>query len=188
MEVTVLHEAGYEQALMGMAASYKDTSLNLAQWWTPEAKAKAEKRAPKLAHKDGGHNKFLEHIELWVWVRASRNFWSQADTYRLASKQSESTMHTLSKKGLTQADFNTPVWEPYLQHLNKMIADKASITELKDALPEGFLQAREFKLSYKTLRNIIHQRETHRLAGWPEFCEQILAQVEHPYFLRENSR
>ena len=182
IEVKLLNESGYEQALMGMATSYKDPLLSLEDWWTPEVFAKAKKRAPKLAHMDGGHNKFLEHIELWIWVRAPRGWWQEADTYRLASKQSESTMHTITKRHLTQEDFSEPLPEDFLAHLNGLI-DNKDWRLLKQHLPEGFMQARVWKMSYKTLRNVIQQRASHRLPEWPIFCNEIWAQVEHPGLL-----
>ena len=49
----------------------------------------------KLHDKDEGHNKFLESIIIWAEVTAPRYWWQEADTYRLSTKQSESTMHTL---------------------------------------------------------------------------------------------
>lgn len=80
-------EAGYTSAMFGLAKSYKisvDVAKNVAM---------------KLFKKDGGHNKFLEQIILWIDVRAPRYFWQEADTYRIGtSKQSESTMHTLIKE------------------------------------------------------------------------------------------
>jgi thymidylate synthase ThyX len=182
IQVEILLEAGYEQALMGMASSYKDTSLSRKEWWTWDQQVKATKRATKLAHKGGGHNKFLEHIEVWMWVRAPRGWWQEADTYRLASKQSESTMHTITKRELTQDDFATTIPFYFLDHLNKLIQHKEWI-ELKHMLPEGFMQAREWKMNYKTLKNIIEQRATHRLPEWPSFVSQVMGEIAHPKLL-----
>lgn len=53
--------------------------------------------AGRLFEKDGGHNKFLESVILWLDVNAPLYWWTEADTYRLSTKQSESTMHTLEK-------------------------------------------------------------------------------------------
>lgn len=182
IEVEILREAGYEEALMGMATSYKDPALSREDWWTPDAFDRASKRAPKLAHMDGGHNKFLESMEMWIWVRAPRGWWQEADTYRLATKQSESTMHTITKRELTQADFNLPLPVEYLRFLNDCVASKDWYA-LKQYLPEGFMQGRVWKTSYKTMRNVLAQRQSHRLPEWPEFYKQILEQAEHPEFL-----
>ena len=62
MKVIVLEEAGHELALRGMAYSYKDRSIDPEEWW-PGQKVKAYRRAAILAHRDGGHNKYLESIK-----------------------------------------------------------------------------------------------------------------------------
>ena len=58
MKVKVLKEAGHDIALMGMSYSFKDRALDPEEWW-PNQRTKAEKRAPLLAPREGGHNKFL---------------------------------------------------------------------------------------------------------------------------------
>ena len=89
MKVDIIEEAGHEWALYGMALSYKDRKLNPEDWWTSQ-RAKAEKRAVILAGKDGGHNKFLESICVWLDIEAPRAWWSEMDTYRVGTtKQSE---------------------------------------------------------------------------------------------------
>lgn len=182
IDVKILTEAGYEQALMGMSTSFKDSDVSLWDWWTDAQFEKAKLRAPKLAHRDGGHNKFLESIEMWVWVRAPRGWWQEADTYRLSTKQSESTMHTILRRELKQSDFNYQLSGSHLADLNECVRRKDWM-RLKGLLPEGFFQARVWKMSYKTMRNVIAQRAEHRLPEWPDFCNQILTQAEHPEFL-----
>ena len=189
MRIEVLEEAGHEWALLGMAFSYKDRKYPWREWWTPEQKAKAERRAKLLAHKDGGHNKFLESIQVWFIVEASRDFWSEMDTYRVGTtKQSESTMHTLSKRPPEMGDFEegTDEWtfEAFLKSWEKHRGD---VTRLKKNLPEGFLQARVICTNYKVLRNVLWQREGHRLEQWSTFRESLLAQLQHPEYLVQTS-
>lgn len=184
MKVQVLAEHGYDLALRGMAYSYKDRALDPDLWWEGQ-REKAQRRAPLLAPMDGGHNKFLESIQVWIDVEASRAFWSEFDTYRVGTtKQSESTMHTLSKRAPTFDDFEegTPdftvlafreVWEHH----------RTDINVLKMALPEGFLQRRLVCLNYKALKNIITQRTGHRLKWWGVFIDAMLAQIAHPELL-----
>lgn len=185
MKVHVMQEEGLEMALRGMAYSYFDNAKDVEEWWRTQA-AKSEKRAALLCHRGGGHSKFLESVILWLDVEATRGFWSQFDTYRIATKQSTSTMHTLGKRRPILEDFSTdtPVrmieafqqeWDEYQEHKD--------ISVLKAALPEGFLQRRMVCLSYKTLQNIIAQRSDHRLGEWPVFCQEVLKQVKHPEFL-----
>ncbi|HOK66949.1 MAG TPA: hypothetical protein PK054_05535 [Anaerohalosphaeraceae bacterium] len=184
MRVRKVNEAGYEAALLGLSHNKKQC---------PE---KMEAVARRLADKDGGHNKFLESIIVWLDVRAPRYWWQEADTFRLSTKQSESTMHTLSGEllavNLDDADavaaFLEANFEPDSCSLETLraihqAAVRQDIVGVKKRLPEGFLQTRLWCMSYRTLRNIILQRRTHRLPHWREFIRQTLEQVEHPELL-----
>lgn len=184
MKVRIIEEHGYDTALRGMAYSFKDRALDPETWW-PEQRDRAEKRAPILAPKDGGHNKFLESIVLWIDIDAPRAFWSEFDTYRVGTtKQSESTMHTLSKRAPIYDDFEEGtdtdtigVFQTVWQRA------KGDINALKMNLPEGFLQRRVVCTNYKVLRNVIAQRTGHRLKQWGVFIQEVLAQAQHPEFL-----
>lgn len=185
MQVNILEEHGFESAIKGMAYSFKDRSTDVEPWWK-SARERASERALTLSQKDGGHNKFLESIQVWIDIEATRAFWSEFDTYRAGvTKQSESTMHTLSKRAPTVDDFEkgTPIeiiktfiqlWEIY----------KLDVTTLKNCLPEGFLQRRIVCTNYKTLRNIIYQREGHRYKWWNVFIEEVMKQLEHPELIK----
>lgn len=188
LTVTKIDEAGYKAALLGLAHNKKKT---------PE---KMSLVAAKLADKDGGHNKFLESIVLWLDVRAPRYFWQEADTFRLSTKQSESTMHTLTQELLDIDPDNPKAVQRFLNdnfepgsctpETLRWIYDAAKANDLvavKKRLPEGFLQTRTWCMNYKTLRNIILQRRTHRLPHWKEFIRQTLEQADHPELLPELS-
>jgi hypothetical protein len=188
MQVKVLREAGYDEALRGMAYSFKDRAAPVEEWWEGQ-RERAEKRAPKLAPMDGGHNKFLESIQVWIDVEACRAFWSEYDTYRVGTtKQSESTMHTLSKRPPTQEDFEEGTLPEVVQTF-KMVWElyNKDITILKENLPEGFLQRRIVCTNYKVLKNILQQREGHRYKRWQVFIDEIVKQVEHPELLTKPS-
>jgi hypothetical protein len=188
MSVKKVQEAGYKPALMGLAHNKKQSAEKMSVV------------AAKLADKDGGHNKFLESIIIWVDVRGPRYFWQEADTFRLSTKQSESTMHTLTGE-LLGIDINDAKaaqrfldenFEPSscTPETLKWIYDAAKAGDLvavKKRLPEGFLQTRMWCMNYKTLRNIILQRRSHRLPHWKEFIRQTLEQIEHPELLPELS-
>ena len=183
IDVHIIEEAGYESARRGLGLNKK----------TGQA---AHRTCKILSQMDGGHNKFLESIYMWVEVRAPRYWWSQADTYRLSSKQSESTMHTLVKevRTLENAEQETQyirshfedgeileqTWNILLEYCKD---ESCELRYIKGILPEGYLQSRVWCMSYKTLRNIIQQRRKHKLPHWQEFCKQMKAQVEHPEFL-----
>ena len=170
IEVKVLREAGYEEAMFGISLNKNQPIENM-----PIV-------AARLSSFDGGHNKFLEQIEVWLDVKAPRHWWQEADTYRLSSKNSQSTMHTLMKRNIEQTDFEEKIPDSYLHFLNDTMKNDGLI-KLKAYLPEGFMQRRMWKMSYKTLRNIIQQRKNHRLPHWKTFVEEILKQVEHPILL-----
>lgn len=184
MCVTKIDEAGYDAALHGLAHNKK------------QPVAKMPDVAQKLAHKDGGHNKFLESITVWLDVRAPRYWWQEADTFRLSTKQSESTMHTLTDE-LLAVDMDDAAavrafleqnFEPDACPLDTLqaiytAAQNKDLIGVKKRLPEGFLQTRLWCMSYKTLRNIILQRRTHRLPHWKQFIQQTLEQVQHPELL-----
>ena len=201
MEVIKLEEHGYSSAKYGFSLSYKDRAIDREDWWgifTHEEDLPAgirhyiteEQYARRLKYdkilkantsRDKGHNKFLEHIMVWLDIEAPRYWWSEFDTYRVGvSKQSESTMHTLAKRDVTRNDF-----EGYpnldLDYINERRDEPINI--LKGLLPESYLQRREVVLSYKVLRHIILQRHDHRLPEWKVFIDSIKAQVDHPELL-----
>lgn len=171
MEVELIEEAGYRAAMAGLSLSHKQPIANM-----PDVSF-------KLSTKDLGHNKFMESMIVWLMVTAPRYWWQQADTYRIATKQSESTMHTIMKRPLIMADFEPEaVTRGQLRELNKLIKAKEFST-LKKRLPEGVLQSREWCVSYKTLRNIIVQRGKHKLPHWQSFIRQVVLLVQHPHLL-----
>lgn len=185
MKVKVLEEQGYDLALRGMAYSYKDRAADPEVWWDEGALPRAAKRAALLASKDGGHNKFLESIVVWIDIEASRAFWSEFDTYRAGvTKQSESTMHTLSKRPPCASDFEEGTHASVIAAFEDVWREAAGdINTLKMNLPEGFLQRRLVCTNYKCLRNIITQRQGHRLRAWGVFIDAIHSQVRYPQFL-----
>jgi hypothetical protein len=165
MEIKILNESGIEEALLGLSLSYS-TEKNINELYNI---------ALKLSNKDSGHNKFLESIVVWLDIKAPRYWWSQFDTYRTGiTKQSESTMHTITRRHLKQDDFEYEISEQNLNLLNGLIdaakRDKMYFERLKNELPEGFLQRRIVCLNYKAIRNIILQRKNHKLKEWEYFC------------------
>lgn len=180
--VRVLCEAGYKEALFGLSLSYRTLTpleINGTQNFIDDDLRflKFCKIAETLAFKGGGHNKFLESIQVWMLIRGSLSFWKQFDTYRVGTtKQSESTMHTLRKRALTENDFTKETF--CIPSINNL-----SIDGMRDNLPSGFLESRMVNVNYKTLQNIIHQRQCHKSQKWKTFIEMLLQQIQHPEFL-----
>lgn len=184
MNLTVLFETEHELALRGMAYSFKDRAEPVEQWWK-EKKDRAIKRAPLLAPMDGGHNKFIRQIIVYLDIEAPRCWWSEFDTYKVGTvAQSESTMHTLSKRPPTYEDFEEGTTKTTMDCFIAQWADlKGDITKLKENLPEGYLQRRLVTMNYDNIRNIISQRKDHRYKRWNPFINQLISQLKHPEYL-----
>jgi hypothetical protein len=187
MIVKKISEYGLEEAALGFSLSYNSN---------PE---RAKQIFPKYAHGIPGEGKFLESIITYWDVNAPRYWWSESDTYRVGtSKQSESTIHTITKRVLSQEDFESHIFQPTLDNLNDYIVefqnskdkDRKSILfeKIKTNLPEGFLQRRIWMLSYKTIQNIVYQRSNHKLRQWHYFIDVVLNSLEHKeYIIKEQS-
>ena len=182
MKVKVLSEHGYEEAVLGFSLSY-NTSIE-----------RTKEILPKYAFGIPGENKFLESIVLWVDVTAPRFWWQEADTYRVGStKQSESSMHTLAKNGVTQENFEYPIDNTTLANINWLIDyynteanpgwKTESFARIKNYLPEGFLQRRIWSFNYKTLQNMYIQRINHRLPQWRYFLTEVTDNIEHKEYI-----
>lgn len=190
MEVVKIEEAGFDSAMYGFSLSYRKPGTARADWWLEDRKIKAYKAALANASRDKGHNKFLEHIQVWFSVTATLEWWKQFDTYRIGvSKQSTSTMHTLDSGVILPEHFDIKAEEfqssddlqIYFDYLI-MISKQDSRLKSK-ALPQGYLQEREVNLNYKVIRHIALQRFKHRIADWQKLLKEILAQIEHPEFI-----
>lgn len=99
-------------------------------------------------------------------IRLSYN--SESDS---TTANSESTMHTITKRELTQNDFEGEVPPEIIKYLNRLIlwhnkelegADKLKLFRMiKNGIPEGFLQERYVTLNYEVLRTMYYQRKKH---------------------------
>ncbi|MCK5450227.1 MAG: hypothetical protein KAI70_00525 [Candidatus Omnitrophica bacterium] len=171
ISVEVLSENGYHQAMLGLSLN-KDQPVE-----------KMGDVANKLCDKDGGHNKFMEQIIVWLMVRAPRYWWQEADTYRMSSKSSQSTMHTILSNRLAPQNFELDsVTHETLDFCNYFIRNN-KLFELKRVLPEGFMQKRMWMLSYKAIRNIVLQRKNHRLPHWTKLISVLRNNLKHPELL-----
>ena len=181
LTIKKLEESGYSSAMYGLSLNKKQPI------------EKMEKVSNMLCKHDNGHNKFLEFIYVWLEVIAPRYWWAEADTYRLTTKQSESTIHTLAEElnGLQVGDLDDFIkrnFEPGSIKIMDMVtiyvaSRRGDFLTVKRCLPEGYLQKRIWCLNYKTLRNIIIQRKNHKLPHWRIFINSMLDQVNNPELL-----
>lgn len=196
MKVRIVKECGYEEALYGLSLSFKDRGIPFESWWTTERKEKLHRLVKLQSKRDGGHNKFLEAINMWIELEAPRGFWQEYDTYRVGiTKQSDSTMHTIQNRPLILDDFEPGTDQRMIDIFNEILKEEtnnfsekgqltgSSLERVKWNLPEGFLQNRLVCLNYKTLRNIFMQRQKHRLNQWHIFMNEIRDQCQFPDLL-----
>ena len=194
MNIKILSEYGHLESLLGLGLSYGKTS-DITDLLSINKKLfdSLFSLSNKLATKDCGHNKFLESITVYIDIKAPRYFWSQFDTFRVGiTKQSESTMHTITKRYLTQDDFELNIPDQTLDTLNGLIeqasgkyGDPEYFETLKNELPEGFLQRRIVCTNYKVLRNMIFQRKNHKLKEWKQFCKFMYENLKYNCYLED---
>lgn len=128
------------------------------------------------------NDKFLRQISISTDITAPRFWWSEFDTYKIGTvADSESTMHTGAKESYTMDDFEVKddgnntyntIDNYVLPVLNELVEkyqktkDFNCIIQIKQLLPESFLQKRAVTMNYEVVRNIIRQRYNHRLPQW----------------------
>lgn len=198
MEIVTLEVAGFKPALKAMrnpmnSWAKSDTACEYLSDGQHVTVGENDKSlSVRLQTAGSEHCKHLRMIEVWADITSSLTWWKQFDTYRFGiEKVSTSTMHKLMSRPLTLKDFasvKTDVGETWSSELNTVIGfinDKIekykNCTELAqkkiiwqetiDLLPESYLQMRTVMMSYAALRNIVRQREGHKLPDWHKFIE-----------------
>ena len=135
------------------------------------------------------HCKHLRMIFVWADITAPRYWWNEFDTYRAGvEKVSCSTMHKLMARPLTRDDFehdsmNNEFLDYVIESLNTSMEawrfehdqeEKKQIwRSIIQALPQSYLQKRTVCMSYAALRNIVKQREGHKLIEWKQFIDWV---------------
>lgn len=164
IDIKVLELAGFASALMALHVPFgkncdsyvsangsedKKTDVYKGEWrvMLSEHDKDLLKRLVKAGDE---HAKVVRGMVAYLEINAPRYWWAEMDTYRVGREQlaSESTMH-IQGKGLSEEE----------------------LLVMKRELPEGTMQRRIIMVSYQTLRRIYHQRRTHRLPEWRQFCE-----------------
>lgn len=148
----------------------------------------------KLIVSGDSHAKVTRMMSVWLDLDMPRYWWSEVDTYKQGTvAMSESTVHRLKSKiksgNLTKADFETTspssekIIDWVITELAVMANNGATISELKEALPESFLQRRIVWTNYQTLRHIYFDRRNHRLPIWHTFLDKLIEQLPFPEFI-----
>lgn len=143
----------------------------------------------KLISSGSEHRKFLRMIHVQAEVRAPRYWLTELDTYKIGTvRNSSSTMHLITKRLLTTDDFSNDCDRHAMQcmiaEINELIdvhndpdtpndMRNEYFAEIKQLLPESFMQRIMWDANYECLFSIYHQRKNHRLTEWREFCKWI---------------
>lgn len=156
--------------------------------------------AQRMIKAGSPNDKFLRQIFVSVDITAPEYFWSQLDTYKVATvANSTSKMHKLANTPITIDCFETddmediiefdikqdngakfimnPHWIiTYCEELRKKYLETKDMRYWKELirwLSESWLQTRTWTANYATLRGIYHWRKDHKLSEWHQFCDWI---------------
>ena len=149
------------------------------------------KLAKSLITSGDEHGKLLRMIHVQTDITIPRAIWSELDTYKFSTKNSQSTMHKLlnNKNEITLAQFDYDaadfaLWGKIIERLEYLRQEYRKdnstpayrnnlLVRAKMLLPEGFLQMRTWDTNYQELRRIYFQRKGHRMPHWEEVRDWI---------------
>ena len=120
------------------------------------------------------HRKFLRQIMVWWDITLPRYVWTQFDTFKVGTTRvSTSSMLKLGSRNLKPSDFqDSAVFPEVLDWLNHWLAlyrrtkNFELLRQVKQHLPESFLQMSTYSFSYETAMYMYGLRKDHRLSEW----------------------
>ena len=155
-------------------------------------------RLANLVKSGDSHAKVNRMTWVWLDLTLPRRAWVDFDTYRIGRKEainaedieymSDSTMHTIQKRELTEKDFDLYTCKDAIITVNRFVREyhrvksdpyckdwdlQECFLNIKSNLPEGFLQTRTVNINYQALRHIFLDRENHRQPELRKFCDWI---------------
>ena len=136
------------------------------------------------------HRKYLRQAFVSMDVTAPLYWWKEADQYKGGTTTNScSTMHTITKKPITLADFSIDNYEMagnYKDSFCNVVDDCENLRKaylasmdkrywrwLIQLLPESFNQMRTLTMNYENVVNMIHQRNNHKLQEWRDFTDVL---------------
>jgi hypothetical protein len=148
----------------------------------------------KLIVSGDSHSKVMRMATVWLDLTMPRYWWSEADQCKVGFvTMSESTAHRLLgnlKAGKVDIESNFEYTDSskdaiqwMLEEMTLQANEGATTEELKQMLPEAFLQRRIVCTNYQTLRHIYFDRRNHRLPIWHKFLDELLMQLPFPEFI-----
>lgn len=217
-----LEVAGWDAAIFGMRAPLKSYDRNDSEtvyedndFYNFTLGPNDYKLAKSLCQAGAEHRKWMRQIQVWVKISMPLYWWSEFDTYKIGtSANSESTMHTISKRELALDDFDTKymskegidnLFEYIENYLNVTLSHYNSckycysidknpeelpyieqvFTDIKSLLPASFIQTRYVNLNYEVLHNMYHQRKNHRLPQWSNDFVSWVKTLPYSEFITE---
>ena len=194
---TICNPEGFSQAISAMRNPMNSWKLSDSEWdydnvyeyYLGDFNIGEKDKDLSLRLQAAGpeHCKHLRMIYVWTDIIAPRYWWNEFDTYRLGvEKVSCSTMHKLMARPLEKDDFehdclNDEFLDNVIESLNgsmmayNLCTDQDHKKEIWrgiiQALPQSYLQKRTVCMSYAALRNIVKQREDHKLKEWQVFID-----------------
>lgn len=157
-----------------------------------------KERAVRLASCAGGesHDCYLAGVVVQANITAPRYFYAEMCRYHFIDiVSSTSTMHRLKafvEKAIALQDagkmdeYEKLVKAHFSPHTHPAVIngfmtlagglvkqENVDIETLKANLPEGWLQTARITTNYRQLKTIYHQRKSHRLQEWRDFCAWI---------------
>jgi hypothetical protein len=173
IEVIIQNEAGYDEAMLGLALNKFQPVVNMPRVAEALSKAKA-----------GSHRKVLRQISVWLWVELPVYLFCELDTYkRGTTRNSSSTMHRPSAHITLMKGCTDMMKAAFLDARERFHRGELSIQDYKGNIPMGLILQSVISLNYEVVRAIILDRRDHRLPVWQSFCRQVLEQVQHPELL-----
>jgi hypothetical protein len=187
MKIENTQVVGFESALHGMRNpmnSWNKSDSEFVGGYFVGIGPNDNELAKKLIKAGPEHRKFLRLIHISCFITLPRYIWQELDTYKVSTvRMSCSTMHKLGMTNLIKEDFQDNwVMEETLQELNMLgnyyrtNKDVDALRQMKQILPEGFLQGADYDMNYETAMNMYHQRKNHRMSEWSGkggICEWI---------------
>lgn len=212
MEFTNIEVSHIQHALRGMRNAMSgwdksDTTLGPV-YGTAQVGESDRDLAHRLIKAGAPHRKFMRQISVIVDIcKMPAYLMHEFATYKVGTTaDSSSTMHKITSRDLTRADFEEPETETEIVQLNRTItalnearrdylaakdAGNASEAErifrsMKRMLPHSYLYERiTWTCSYENLIEIWRWRRNHRLPAWHEFCEEFIAKLPYSEFITE---
>jgi hypothetical protein len=187
LKVDEIDVYNFDNALRGMRNPLNSWDKSDSYWSGNEfiIGKKDMELALKLINGGSEHCKFLRQIFVSMDITAPDYWWKEYATYKInTTENSTSTMHKITSRLLTEDDFSIDEWDDYdkqkLMELNYLILDfqkdktnKTLWRKIIQKLPMSYNYLRTCTMNYENLRNMYHQRNTHKLQEWHDFCDVL---------------